>query len=180
LCYQIIIIIEIVIIVMLLTKIFNINVPKLRRRTNKNNKNNKEEFNISKQDNFLDENKLIELQDKLSILFDDKTKYDGVLKKIDKEKMKNHISLSKGNKSYTINKEHVYLCMKDENNNYYDDMTLLYVLLHELAHIINTEDIGHTKNFHIIFDSLLDKAVELGIYDKKHKVPNNYCEYNKS
>lgn len=174
-CYKVIIVIEIVIIIILLTKIFNINVPRLRSN---NKKCRKEEFSIIKQKDSIDEYKLLELKNKLSLLFDEKTKYDGVLENIDKNRLKNHISLTKGNKSYTINKEHVFLCMKNENNDYYDDMTLLYVLLHELAHIVNTKDIGHTKNFHIIFNALLDKASELGIYDLSHRVPNNYCEHN--
>ena len=42
-------------------------------------------------------------------------------------------------KSYTINKKKVHLCIKDENGNYYNDNMLVYVSLHELAHVLCDE-----------------------------------------
>ncbi len=82
-----------------------------------------------------------------------------------------------GNKSYTINKQNVYMCLKDKDGKYYDKNMLLYVALHEVAHA-KCDEIGHTMTFHNIFQSLLKKASEQGIYDPRKPIINDYCEYN--
>lgn len=79
-----------------------------------------------------------------------------------------------GTKSYTINKKKVYLCLKDENKNYYNFNMLIYVAIHELAHVL-CDEIGHTPKFHIIFKQLLEKAEALGIYDSSIPIIKNYC-----
>jgi hypothetical protein len=87
------------------------------------------------------------------------------------------LKLYKGDKSYTINKERVFLCLYDEHGEYYPLNHQVYVLLHELAHVINTKDVGHTEEFHRIFDELLDRATKLGIYNPDIPVVMNYCNY---
>lgn len=82
------------------------------------------------------------------------------------------------NKSYTINKKKIYLCLRDEHHDYYPMNMLMYVAIHELAHVLCNE-IGHTKKFYKIFDDLLKKAEDLGIYDPSIPVIQNYCEYSK-
>ena len=137
-----------------------------------------ESFNLRKEPGTNNvEPKLKSLSDKVSKMFSDDVKYTGILSNINKKKMLNEISLFKGNKSYTINKEHIYMCLKDEENNYYDDNMLLYVLLHEISHSI-CDEIGHTRKFHKIFDALLDKAQEMKIYDPNVPLVRNYCNYN--
>jgi beta-lactamase regulating signal transducer with metallopeptidase domain len=84
------------------------------------------------------------------------------------------IKLSRGKKSYTINKQVVYLCLYDKNGDYYDDNTLMYVSLHELAHVKNKE-IGHTNSFHKIFNEYLEKAQAMHFYDRTKDIPDNYC-----
>ena len=81
-------------------------------------------------------------------------------------------------KSYTINKKKVYLCLKDENENYYPMNMLMYVAIHELAHVL-CDEIGHTPKFHKIFHQLLDKAHILEIYDPNIPIIHDYCGYNK-
>lgn len=81
-------------------------------------------------------------------------------------------------KSYTLNKQKVYLCLKDENRDYYPMNMLMYVAIHELAHVL-CDEIGHTAKFHTIFAELLQQASELGIYDPSVPVLRNYCGYNK-
>ena len=76
------------------------------------------------------------------------------------------LEIYKGNKSYIIDKKKIYLCLKDENKQYYNTNYLVYVLLHELAHYLNKDEVGHTENFHKIFEELLSKAGSRGIYDK--------------
>jgi len=82
-----------------------------------------------------------------------------------------------GNKSYTINKQKVYLCLKDENNEYYEDNMLIYVALHELAHVL-CDEIGHTDKFKRIFEELLVDAEKKGIYDSNVPPILDYCTYN--
>jgi hypothetical protein len=125
------------------------------------------------------EPKLKALSDKVSKMFSDDVKYTGILSNVNKKRMLNEISLFKGNKSYTINKEHIYMCLKDEDNNYYDDNMLIYVLIHEIAHSI-CDEIGHTRKFHKIFDALLEKAQDMNIYDPNLPLVRNYCNYSNS
>ena len=79
-----------------------------------------------------------------------------------------------GKKSFTVNKQFMTLCLKDENDEYYSDNMLMYVALHELAHVLCSE-IGHTDKFHAIFDSLLEKAESKGFYDPNIQRPSDYC-----
>lgn len=83
----------------------------------------------------------------------------------------------KGKRSYTINKEKIYLCLYDENGNYYPINDLLHVTIHEVAHALNQKDVGHTEEFHKIFEDLLEKAAALGIYDPNEPMTPNYCQH---
>lgn len=85
------------------------------------------------------------------------------------------VKLYKSDKSYTINKKKVHLCLKDENGEYYPDNMLIYVFLHEIAHCINKKDIGHTEEWNRIFNELKDIAAALGIWDPNIPVVDNYC-----
>ena len=87
-------------------------------------------------------------------------------------------------KSYTINKQKVHLCVKDENGVYYDDNMLIYASLHELGHVL-CDEIGHTPKYWTIFDNLLDKASKTidpvtnkPVYDPSKPVNKDYCESN--
>lgn len=87
-----------------------------------------------------------------------------------------YIKFYEGKRSYTINKKRIYICLKDENNEYYDFNMLMYVSIHELAHAICNE-IGHTEKFYRIFKQLLKKAERLNIYNPKIPIISNYCNY---
>ena len=85
-------------------------------------------------------------------------------------------------KSFTINKQQVHLCLKDEHGNYYDENMLLYVALHELSHVI-CDEIGHTPKFWAIFDKVLEKASKIidpetgvPIYDPNGPIVQDYCD----
>lgn len=95
-------------------------------------------------------------------------KMEGIHEKLD------DVTVVPANKSYTINKSKIHLCMKDKNGSYYDDNMLTYVLIHELAHVIS-DSIGHTPEFYENFDQLLLKAEEMGIYDSSKPPLENYC-----
>ena len=97
------------------------------------------------------------------------------------EKIKNSEileNITDSDTSYTVNKgEKIILCLADrENDNLYSYNLLMYVLIHELAHILNTT-YGHDDNFKKTFRFILEKAIELNLYtyeDYKNN-PVNYC-----
>ncbi len=86
--------------------------------------------------------------------------------------------------TYTIDKKDIYVCLKTRNDKeeIYDTNTLIYVLLHELAHLsnysINNEPIiGHGKEFQKIFKILVKEAIEIKIYKyiDYSSYPQEYC-----
>ena len=97
------------------------------------------------------------------------------------EKIKNSEileNITDSDTSYTVNKgEKIILCLADrENDNLYSYNLLMYVLIHELEHILNTT-YGHDDNFKKTFRFILEKAIELNLYtyeDYKNN-PVNYC-----
>jgi hypothetical protein len=77
--------------------------------------------------------------------------------------------------SCTINKSTIHLCTKDPRNGQeYDKNTLMFVVLHELAHVL-CEDIGHSEKFLTINTSLLNYAIQKGLYDPSKPFVKNYC-----
>lgn len=82
-----------------------------------------------------------------------------------------------GIQSFTLNKKKVFLCLRKPNGEYYDMNTLLYVAIHELAHVM-VKDIGHTAGFHSKFDELLEEASRKGVWNKNIPVAKNYCVLN--
>lgn len=84
------------------------------------------------------------------------------------------IPTSAADKSYTINKEKIYLCLKDPSGEYYPINMVTHVYLHELAHSIS-KSVGHNDEFYQVFDSLLKRAEELGVYNPKIPPIDNYC-----
>lgn len=115
-------------------------------------------------------------------LYESKELYDDKIGELHKKLIEcfpesKSLQISAGEKSYTINKKHIYLCLKDKDGEYYDDNSLMYVLLHEYSHVlcdeIDTEH--HGDKFKRIFSSLLLRAEEKGIYDSTKPMVNNYC-----
>lgn len=121
-----------------------------------------------------DDPKLNEIKIIIEPLFSKNIKYTGYLTTLNDRDILNELSFYKGNKSYTINKEKVFLCLKDKNENYYHINTLIYVTLHEISHAI-CDEIGHTSKFNKIFDELLDKASSMKIYDSTIPIVQDYC-----
>ena len=79
-------------------------------------------------------------------------------------------------KSFTQDKKDMYLCLKDENKEYYPYSMLIYVSIHELAHTMS-ESIGHKEEFWKNFKFLLENAVRIHIYNAVDysKNPISYC-----
>ena len=81
-----------------------------------------------------------------------------------------------GYTSYSINKgEQIVLCLRS-NDKLVDLNTMLFVVLHEFAHL-STESIGHTEEFWDNFRWILEESINIGIYIKQDfKVKNEeYC-----
>lgn len=69
--------------------------------------------------------------------------------------------------SYTVNKgEQMVFCIRDKETKELHDLNLLmYVSLHELAHV-GCESVGHNDEFQKNFNFLLDVAEKMGIYQR--------------
>jgi hypothetical protein len=122
--------------------------------------------------------KIRELKELVAPIFAPGQNYRGRLKSLNKRDILGEIQVMAGSSSYTLDKKKVYLCLFDEHGNYYDDNSLMYCFLHELAHVINTT-IGHDRNFEETFDELLVVAADHGIYDPSKPMVQNYCNYQK-
>lgn len=67
--------------------------------------------------------------------------------------------------SYTVDKEKVFMCLRQRNakEELVSENTLVFVALHEMAHM-GTTTIGHTPDFWNNFAWLLAQAEALGVY----------------
>lgn len=81
--------------------------------------------------------------------------------------------------SYSVNKgEKIVLCLRarDDTEKLIDENTLMFVSLHEIAHIM-TKSVGHKREFWKNFKFLLKHAIKIGLY--KHEdyntKPKKYC-----
>lgn len=81
--------------------------------------------------------------------------------------------------SYSINKgERIVFCLrsKDAEKRLVDINTMMYVAVHELAHIA-TKSVGHKDEFWENMRWLLEEAVNIGVYQKidYEQAPVTYC-----
>ncbi len=79
--------------------------------------------------------------------------------------------------TFTVNKSDIYLCLEFDDYN-----TLMYVLIHEMAHMANYDDNdnpieGHGDEFIATFKFLLTEAIACGIYSyvNYNQSPKRYC-----
>jgi hypothetical protein len=63
--------------------------------------------------------------------------------------------------TFTLNKRIIYVVTTKKNNNLFNEDTILFVLLHEIAHILSYEK-HHTKLFKEIEKKLYRTAIQLG------------------
>ena len=83
--------------------------------------------------------------------------------------------------SYSENKgQRVVVCLRDKTKPpqypIIDKNTIMFVVLHEMAHLM-TETIGHTQEFWNNFKRILGDAVQIGIYHPVNyaQSPTPYC-----
>jgi Zn-dependent peptidase ImmA (M78 family) len=102
-------------------------------------------------------------------------KFMGYLKPLNDTNVLKKLVMVEDNESYTINKQVIHLCTKDPGSGkHYDKNTLMFVVLHELAHVI-CEEVGHTDAFSMTNQALLDYAIKRGYYDPTKPFVKNYC-----
>ena len=111
---------------------------------------------------------------------DDDTSKEPILQHVRKNFKKinpefKNIPLFSGNGAYTDNKSEITLCLSDPaTKKDYDSNTVMYVALHELAHVISKE-IGHGEEFRQNFTKLLLEGERLGFYDPSKPMITTYC-----
>lgn len=84
--------------------------------------------------------------------------------------------------SYSVNKgEKVVLCLRSRgvSNELEDKNIIMYVAIHEIAHLM-TEEVGHTPTFWENNKVLLREAMDIGIYTRVDfdQKPASYCGIN--
>lgn len=86
--------------------------------------------------------------------------------------------------TYTIDKRDMHICLRtrDINEQIYDMNILMYVVLHELAHLCNYDRkgnpiLGHGSEFKYIFRFLVEEAIKIDIYSHTNYAvePKEYC-----
>lgn len=115
------------------------------------------------------------IMQKLEMLFCGSQYFKPPLDKLNTINIMDRISIRQGHKSFAINKQHISLCIKNSaNGTYYTDNDLMFVVLHEIAHVL-CDEVGHTKHFEKIFKALLQYAQRMGVYNPKIPFVDNYC-----
>jgi hypothetical protein len=81
--------------------------------------------------------------------------------------------------SYSENKgEKIVVCLRDKVSPFpfVEENTVMFVLIHELAHLM-TLSVGHTPEFWTNMRKLLQECIQLGVYRNVNysKSPVKYC-----
>jgi hypothetical protein len=82
-----------------------------------------------------------------------------------------------GYTSYSVNKgERLVVCIRQKDGQFVPQNEVLYVVIHELAHLA-TDEIGHTPEFWTNFHFLLHEAIDQNVYKYTNYAvyPAPYC-----
>ena len=86
--------------------------------------------------------------------------------------------------TYTIDKRDMHICLRtrDTDEKVYDMNLLMYVVIHELAHLCNYNKngdaiLGHGSEFRNIFKFLVEESIKIGVYNHVNYSanPREYC-----
>lgn len=119
-----------------------------------------------------------------SYLVEHKNEFPNYVKCIDllNSRIKNSVLIENGEDnvytSYSVNKgEQLVFCLRSKRvaNKLHDMNLMMYVVLHEMAHVGCTS-IGHTDEFKRIFAFYTQQAIKIGLYEKID-FPNDPREY---
>lgn len=101
---------------------------------------------------------------KVQPIFEQSKTFCGNLTMLNHRNPLHEIDVYPSTKSFTVNKNVVYLCLENTHGVPFDTNTLIYVFIHELAHVL-CDEIGHTEKYKAIFNQLIKEATDLHIYD---------------
>ena len=124
--------------------------------------------------------KLLKLIKYLQTHYPEDERVHRVIKKFNYNNISEHFPSSNSNlTSYSINKgDKMVFCLRqhDTNKSMVDENTLMFVSLHELAHVM-TISVGHEKEFWDNFKFLLKNAIKTGLYQYHpyHIKTQRYC-----
>ena len=79
--------------------------------------------------------------------------------------------------SYSVNKgEKISICIRHKDDNFMEFNTIIFVTIHELAHIM-TVSTGHTEEFWANMKFILEQSEKIGLYKPVdyNKTPEQYC-----
>jgi hypothetical protein len=112
---------------------------------------------------------------------------DPIIKKLSSDLQKIYPNFNKlniiilgANDSFTENKKKIFICFKKPSGEYYSYHTLLYITIHELAHVLTAVYDNHGEQFQKKFQDLLIRAKELDLYDETKKIDYDFCGTKKS
>ena len=87
-----------------------------------------------------------------------------------------HWHESHNDETYIREKINAFLCTRNGEGIPYDDNIMTYVILHELAHGMQTK-FGHGQEWMATFYSLLDRAIASDLLNPSLLTPQQYCRY---
>ena len=119
-------------------------------------------------------------QDTSNLNSSEKTHNDSLIRLKKNYRPDNITESSPGNKytSYSINKgDKIVFCIRSKKDNSLVDLnTMMFVAIHELAHLMS-KSIGHTTEFWDNMRFLLKEGIKIGVYKKQdfNSNPKDYC-----
>jgi hypothetical protein len=106
------------------------------------------------------------------------------LKQNYKSSILSEAAIDKRYTTFTVDKQDIHICLRtrDQKEQLYDINLLMYVVLHELAHLCNYDAggnaiIGHGIEFISIFRFLVLESIKIGVYSYTDysSTPKEYC-----
>lgn len=130
-------------------------------------------------------NTLAEINRRVLVLIDDTKAVYPKLKELYNPKNLTEAAIDDRYTTFTLDKRDIHVCLRtrDDHQHLYDIDRLMYVVIHELAHMANWDRttgqpiIGHGKEFISIFRDLVQRSLGLKIYKYRdyRESPVEYC-----
>lgn len=113
---------------------------------------------------------------------DARASIEHLLRGFNYEAIHENVPSSVGNTAYSLDKGRtIMLCLRDMRppHNVVDINTLMFVVIHEAAHIANWNEWGHGAHYWSVFKFLLREAAQIGVYKPidYSRAPVDYCSF---
>ncbi len=107
---------------------------------------------------------------------DHKTNIDLLYKKYKNLNLSENPKYNNGSTSYSIQKKRIVLCLRDKNNSLHNINLIMYVVIHELAHVASPVYDNHGDEFKKTFNWLSSIAQQINLYSpNEFKSSKEYC-----